>query len=177
VNGVCLTVVRTTPATFEVEAIERTVSTTTLALLSRGRIVNLERALKLDDRLGGHLVTGHVDAVGTVVAIERARDRHDIRVELPADLMLHVVERGSIAIDGVSLTVAETDRRSATVSLIPETLSSTIAGSYRVGTPVNVETDIVAKYLEAASRRKEGDEGSGGRLTIERLKELGFKGR
>jgi riboflavin synthase len=139
--------------------------------------VNLERALKLGDRLGGHLVTGHVDGVGTVVSIERAADHRGIRVELPADLMRHVAERGSIAIDGVSLTVAETGRRSVTVSLIPETLSSTIAGSYRVGTPVNVETDIMAKYVEAASRPREGHEGSGGGLTIERLKELGFKGR
>ena len=177
VNGVCLTVVRTTPATFEVEAIERTVSTTTVRLLSRGRIVNLERALRLDDRLGGHLVTGHVDAVGTIAAVERTRDRHDVHVEIPADLMRHVAERGSITIDGVSLTVAEAGRRSVTVSLAPVTLSSTIAGSYAVGAPVNIETDIVAKYIEAATRRNEGDEGSGGRLTIERLTELGFKGR
>lgn len=177
VDGVCLTVVREGATTFDVEAVERTVLTTTVQFLRSGSVVNLERALKVGDRVGGHLVSGHVDGVGTVVAIERTAGRHDVRIELPRELMRHAAERGSIAIDGVSLTVAETGPSSVTVSLIPETLSATTARTYRVGARVNVETDILAKYVEAAGGWARGVHGRPGPLTDERLRELGFRGR
>lgn len=180
VDGVCLTVVRVRGRSFEVDAGERTMETTTLGRASVGGTVNLERALELGDRLGGHLVTGHVDGTATVVGVERTSNGSDVTIQLPRALARHVAARGSIAVDGVSLTVAEIDGGKCRVSLIPETLAVTVASAYRVGSVVNVETDVLAKYQESIaaaggdSRGEGGASPGDGRLTLERLRELGF---
>lgn len=176
VNGVCQTVVASDSSSFEVDAVARTLSVTTIGRLRVGSAVNLERALRLGDRLGGHMVAGHVDGVARVVELRRDAQGVTLTLELPAGLMRYVVRRGSIAVDGVSLTVAETSGQRVGVALIPETLRATLAGSYRAGTEVNIETDLLAKHQEKlaayASGEESTDRGSG--LTEERLRELGF---
>lgn len=178
-NGACQTVVACDPHGFEVDVVAQTLSLTTLGGLRSGGRVNLERALKLGDRLGGHIVSGHVDGVAEVTAVSRGAGETRVTFELPEGLSRHVVERGSIAMDGVSLTVAEVAGKAVTVALIPETLRATRAGEYRVGSEVNVETDILAKHQErllaggdAAGERDESPARAG--LTEERLRELGF---
>lgn len=182
VNGVCQTVVRADDAAFEVDAVAQTLSVTTIGDLVAGNEVNLERALRMGDRLGGHMVSGHVDGVARVVQVRGDRDGTRLTLELPASLARYVVQRGSIGVDGVSLTVAEVAGERVTIALIPETLRATVAGAYRSGTKVNVETDLLAKHqeklLEArgeASGPPESDESAGG-LTEKRLRELGFTG-
>ena len=174
VNGVCLTVSRTGRGTFECQAVERTLALTTLGS-SAGRNVNLERSLSVGDRLGGHIVTGHVDGIATVAGVVRTANGRDVSLEVPEGLAHHIVARGSIAVDGVSLTVADVDRTRVTVSLIPETLKRTVAGAYVRGTKVNIEADVIAKYQESRGQdsEREGHEPDRG-ITIERLRELGF---
>lgn len=177
VDGVCLTVVGVRGGTFEVDAAERSMETTTLGLGVVGRSVNLERAARVGDRLGGHIVTGHVDGVATVVKVERTANGVDLAVEIPAGLAGYVAPRGSIALDGVSLTVADVRGTRVTVSLIPETLSATTASTYRAGTVVNVETDVLAKYQQSISAARNGPESdapAAGGLTVEHLRKLGF---
>jgi len=174
VSGVCLTVSDSDGETFWADAVERTVSLTTLGRLVRGGEVNLERALRSGDRIGGHMVTGHIDGVATVERVERTVNGRDVTFRLPPELLRHVAPRGALAVDGVSLTVAEVRGRSVKVSLIPETLESTVAGLYRPGMEVNIETDLVAKYREASATGEGSVEGRNGGITLDRLRELGF---
>ena len=179
VDGVCLTVVNVRGGTFEVDAAERTAGTTTLGRAAAGRSVNLERATRVGDRLGGHIVTGHVDGVATVVAVERTSNGTDLMIEIPPALAAYVAPRGSIAVDGVSLTIADVRGARISVCLIPETLAATTASTYRVGTAVNVETDVLAKYQESIAAARAGAEAGGaapqeGGLTVEHLRKLGF---
>lgn len=175
VNGICLTVTKLLPGAFETQAVERTVRMTTLGRWRAGDPVNLERALRAGDRIGGHIVTGHVDGVARIAALTPAAGVRDIVIEVPEKLLPHLVERGSVAVDGVSLTVAAVDGVRVTISLIPETLASTTAGRYRVGQEVNVETDVVAKYRESTRLDAGSDaETKTAGITIERLRELGF---
>jgi riboflavin synthase len=155
VNGVCQTVVRSLDRNeFEVVAVPETLARTTLAALRPGNPVNLERPLRVGDRLGGHWVNGHVDATGVIEEI-RERDReHAVRVSMPPELARFVVEKGSIAVDGVSLTVGQVRESepgcSFWVHIIPETRARTLFGSYRTGDRVNLEVDILGKYVERA---------------------------
>ena len=130
-----------------------TLTRTSLGMLDAGTRVNLELPLRAGDRLGGHLVQGHVDGVGTVA--ERSDDGFAarVRIEAPGEVLRYVVHKGSIAVDGVSLTVADLDDRSFTVSLIPETLERTNLGQGEPGRPVNLEVDVLAKYVEKAVKR------------------------
>jgi len=148
VNGVCLTVVDHRDGEFTADVMHETLQRSSLGALTPGSRVNLERPVTLAARLGGHLVQGHVDGTGTIV--ERVPGEHweIVRVALPDDLGRYVVEKGSITVDGVSLTVVEAERDSFTVSLIPTTLELTTLGHKNVGDPVNLEVDIVAKYVE-----------------------------
>jgi riboflavin synthase len=179
VNGVCQTVVRADGRGFEVDVVRQTLAVTTMSELRGGSEVNLERALRVGDRLGGHMVSGHVDGVARVARLERGGDGTRLSFDLPEGLSRHVVQRGSIAVDGISLTVAEVSGSTVTVALIPETLRATLAGTYRPGTKVNIETDLLAKHQEKLLRgdgdneQEEPVHGAGG-LTLERLKELGF---
>jgi riboflavin synthase len=152
VNGVCLTAVGLCGDRFGADVMHETLRRSSLAEVQTGTKVNLELPVKADDRLGGHIVQGHVDGVG---AISEARDDGFARVVTIAaepDLLRYVVEKGSIAVDGVSLTVARVDSDSFDVSLIPETLQRTNLGAAQPGTPVNLEVDILAKYVEKLVR-------------------------
>ncbi|HEY9712635.1 MAG TPA: riboflavin synthase [Chroococcales cyanobacterium] len=154
VNGVCLTVIEFTPQYFVVEAVLETLRRTVLGSLTAGSPVNLERAMKLSDRLGGHLVSGHIDCVATVSKVTADGFSRILTFELDSDLAPFFVEKGSVAINGVSLTVVDCidtrnqDGRFAfTVALIPHTLTVTTFGDLKVGDQVNIETDIVARYV------------------------------
>jgi riboflavin synthase len=148
VNGVCLTVERIEGGVFEATAIPETIARTTLGGLVHGARVNLERALRVGDELGGHWVQGHVDGVGTVASVERERDGVRVSIESPGALHRFIAMKGSIAVDGVSLTVAGVSDPAFVVALIPYTLEHTIASEYRKGTRVNLEVDLIARYLE-----------------------------
>jgi riboflavin synthase len=148
VNGVCLTVERASGGVFEIVAIPETLRRTNLGALTSGSGVNLERALRVGDELGGHWVQGHVDGLGDVTGVDRRGDEVRVTVEVPAPLRRYLAEKGSIAIDGISLTVAAWEDPRLVVALIPYTLEHTIASTWSVGTRVNLEVDIVARYLE-----------------------------
>ncbi|HYM80556.1 MAG TPA: riboflavin synthase [Candidatus Limnocylindria bacterium] len=146
-NGCCLTAVQVEPDRFAVEVVPETLSRTTLGEWQSGEAVNLERALRLDQRLGGHLMQGHVDGVGIVRSMVIEGDGRRMALELPDELARFVAEKGSIAVDGVSLTVAGVNGASCEVALIPYTLAATVSGSYRPGRRVNLEVDLIARYL------------------------------
>jgi riboflavin synthase len=146
VNGVCLTAVDITPGSFEADVMEETLERSSLGRLQEGDRVNLELPLRVGDRLGGHFVQGHVDSTGTIESVEERQHSRVVRVGAPAEVLRYVVEKGSIAIDGVSLTVVDVDGDGFSVSLIPETLERTTLGSVSPGDPVNLEVDMLAKY-------------------------------
>jgi len=148
VSGVCLTVVTVDDDTFTADVMRETLDRTCLGALRAGDPVNLERAATLDTRLGGHLVQGHVDGVGTITAREPGERWETVRVALPPGLHRYVVHKGSITVDGISLTVTSVDDREFAVSLIPTTLALTTLGHKEIGAPVNLEVDVIAKYVE-----------------------------
>lgn len=148
VSGVCLTVAASFPGRFEADVMNQTLGLSTLGGLEPGSRVNLERALRACDRLGGHIVQGHVDGVGRVTSTRDDGFARRLEVELPAELRALTVERGSIAIDGVSLTVAALTEGGIGVSLVPETLERTTLGELAEGGRVNVEVDVLARYAE-----------------------------
>ncbi|WP_347348967.1 riboflavin synthase [Nigerium sp.] len=148
VNGVCLTVVDHDDESFSVDVMAETLRRSSLGALRPGSRVNLERAMAASGRLGGHIVQGHVDATGEIVAREPGDHWEVVTIALPDAVARYVVEKGSIAVDGISLTVASVAPGRFTVSLIPTTLALTTLGSARVGDPVNLEVDVLAKYVE-----------------------------
>ena len=148
VNGVCLTVVGFDEAGFEADASNETLGLTTLGLLPVDAPLNLERALRADERLGGHLVSGHVDGVGKVLAIEPDARAQRWRFEAPASLLRYVAVKGSICVDGTSLTVNGVDGNGFEVALVPHTVAHTAFASTRTGDPVNLEVDMIARYVE-----------------------------
>jgi len=148
VAGVCLTAIGPRPGGFAADVMNQTLGLTTLGTLEPGSAVNLEPALRAGDRLGGHVVQGHVDARASVAAVEPDGLARRVRVELPDGLSRYVVERGSIALDGASLTVAGLEGRIVEVSLIPETLQRTTFGAIAPGDAVNVEVDLIARHVE-----------------------------
>ncbi|MCW3817118.1 riboflavin synthase [Micromonospora sp. DR5-3] len=148
VNGVCLTVVDVDGGVFTADVMGETLRRTALGALRPGEPVNLERAAALGSRLGGHLVQGHVDGVGEIISREPAAQWETVRFRLPAALSRYVVEKGSITVDGVSLTVADVGEDWFAVGLIPTTLKLTTLGAKGPGDPVNLEVDVLAKYVE-----------------------------
>jgi riboflavin synthase len=153
VNGCCLTVVKKTRAAFFADVVPETLRRTNLGSAKPGRKVNLELPLAAGGPLDGHLVQGHVDARAGVVRITPAAAGREVEIRLPAELRPFVVEKGSIAVDGMSLTVACVKRGAFTVALIPHTLAVTIAGEYKPGSIVNLEADVVARYVARNLRR------------------------
>ena len=143
VNGCCLTVVALGEGWWEADVVSETLNRTSLGLLQPGDRVNLERAVRYSDRLGGHMVQGHVDGIGTVL-----EPGPDLRIQIPENLQRYLVEKGSITVDGVSLTCFDTKDQAFSVALIPHTLEVTTLGSYVKGDSVNIEVDVVAKYVE-----------------------------
>jgi riboflavin synthase len=148
VNGCCLTVAEATPGGFAADLVAETLRRTALGGLAAGDTVNLERPMALGDRLGGHLVQGHVDGVAKMLERTAVGDGEEVRIELPPQLRRYVVEKGSIAVDGVSLTVAGVGPGWFAVALVPHTLEVTTLGRRRPGDPVQLEVDVVAKYVE-----------------------------
>lgn len=152
VNGVCLTATGTGRRRFTTEAVQETLSLTTLGGLRKGQAVNLELAARLGDRIGGHLVQGHVDGVATTVRLEEDEGSRRIWFEADEDLLRYMVQKGSITIDGVSLTLVEVGRSTFQVAVIPHTLGVTTFGALARGDRVNVEVDVLAKYVERLVR-------------------------
>jgi len=168
VNGVCLTMTNLDANSFSVDIMPETLERTNLGLLRAGDTVNLERPLTLEGRLGGHLVQGHVDATGRVASIMRDDEAMLVRFEAPPEVMGYVVEKGFVAVDGVSLTVVAKNTSSFQVSVVDYTRKHTILDGRRVGDPVNLEVDIIAKYVEQLSQtRRRG-------ITADFLQEHGF---
>jgi riboflavin synthase len=151
VNGVCLTVASTSGDTFTADVMRETLNRSSLGALTPGTPVNLERSVRLADRLGGHLVQGHVDGTGTIISRTPAEHWDVVRIGLPPgppDLARYVVEKGSVAVDGISLTIVSVSATWFEVSLIPETLKRTTLGAKQPGETVNLEVDVIAKYVE-----------------------------
>jgi riboflavin synthase len=148
VNGVCLTAVTAADGVFAADVMAETLARSSLGALEPGSPVNLERPVTLADRLGGHLVQGHVDGTGVILDRVPAKHWEVVRVSLPPELARYVVEKGSITVDGVSLTVVEANPADFTVSLVPTTLAATTLGHKGAGDPVNLEVDVLAKYVE-----------------------------
>ncbi|MFC1992449.1 riboflavin synthase [Chloroflexota bacterium] len=168
VNGACLTVTNFDANSFSVDIMEETLQKTNLSLLKTGGRVNLERPLTLGGQLGGHLVQGHVDDTGKVASITRGDSALMLRIEAPANVMRYIVEKGFIAVDGISLTIIGSDAGSFLVSIVDYTREHTTLDSHQVGDMVNLEVDIIAKYVEQLSQAR--DTG----ITVDFLHEHGF---
>ena len=179
VNGICLTVTHFDAAHFTADVMPETVRRTSLAELKRGSRVNLERALTLRSRLGGHIVSGHIDGVGTIAAMQEEGNAILLTVRAGADVLRYIVEKGSVALDGISLTVARVSAADFTVSLIPHTREITNLREKRVGSRLNIETDILGKYVEKLfpGVRTQGESDapkSAGKITMDFLRQQGF---
>ncbi|MDB5083936.1 MAG: riboflavin synthase [Bacilli bacterium] len=169
VNGACLTAVHIQSDLFTADAVPETVRRTNLAELRAGDPVNLERALRLGDRIGGHLVAGHVDDVGHIVRIQPMENARVITIQTDPDITRYIVEKGSITVDGVSLTVMDVSDTGFRVSLIPHSADRTLLGRKQIGAAVNLETDLLAKYIEKLMQP-----GSGRGVSMDLLRENGF---
>ena len=148
VSGVCLTAVHVNSSGFEVDVVRQTLEATTLGTLERGGCVNLERSLKIGAGLGGHFVTGHIDGRGTIVKIERRKKNTTLFLKASEDIIKLLADKGSVACDGISLTVQKVRGKIFQIAVIPHTLKVTTLGAKRVGSEVNLEVDIVARYLQ-----------------------------
>lgn len=172
VNGACLTAVEIGNGIFTADVMNETFSRTALGTLSVGSRVNLERAMKADGRFGGHIVSGHIDGTGTVTCTQNDGNAVWVTVAADSEILRHIVEKGSVAIDGISLTVAYVDNKCFKVSIIPHTGGETTLLEKRVGDAVNLECDIIAKYVEKLMQPSENIQKSG--ITYEFLAENGF---
>lgn len=170
INGCCLTATKVSGTDFTVEAVEETLKKTTLGLLKKGDQINLERAMKLSDRLGGHLVLGHVDGVGKIISIASRTTSWWVTIEVTQSLIKYAIPVGSVAVDGISLTVAELHDSRISVSIIPHTWEKTIIGTKKAGDSVNLEMDMIGKYVE----RLFGEKEKKSIITEEWLKSKGF---
>ena len=167
-NGACLTAVTLENHRFEVDMAPETMRRTAFSTLRVGSRVNLERALRLSDRLDGHLVSGHIDGVGTIVSKERASNAVIVKISVSPDLSRYMIEKGSVAVDGISLTINAVSGNTFDLNIIPHTAEVTTIGSYAVGTLVNIEVDQVARYLERLLGKDRND------LDLEFLREHGY---
>ncbi len=170
VSGVCLTATKVGSSFFEATAVEETIKKSTLGEIRSGDKVNLERAMRLSDRMGGHIVQGHVDGMGRVLSFVLNGESRLLEIEISGDLSKYTVEKGSIAVDGVSLTIARLQGRRVTISLIPHTLSRTTLGFLRTGDRVNVEVDFIGKYVERFLQMKREP----GKMNEAWLRSMGF---
>ncbi|SDB90584.1 riboflavin synthase [Shouchella lonarensis] len=173
VNGVCLTVTSYDSSSFTADVMPETVQATTLSHLVRGSAVNLERAMLASSRFGGHIVSGHVDGVGQVVRRTPAHNAVYFEVSAAPALIHYIVKKGSVAMDGTSLTVFAVSETTFTVSIIPHTLTETIIGMKQAGDPVNIECDMIGKYVEKMLQPKEGNRSTS---LSQLLEENGFYG-
>jgi riboflavin synthase len=174
VNGVCLTAVELTTRGFAADVSRESLSLTTLGKLSAGARVNLEQALRLSTPLGGHLVSGHVDGVGTLLEVREDARSWRLQIHAPGELARYIATKGSICVDGTSLTVNKVKGAVFELNIVPHTLTATIIGQYRVGTRVNLEVDLIARYLERLLLGEQAAEHTGAGLTEEFLRRHGF---
>lgn len=174
VNGICLTVTSMGDGFFTADVMAETVRRSSFGILSQGSEVNLERAMAANGRFGGHIVSGHIDGTGTVRSLVREENAIWVTIETPPEILKYIVHKGSICIDGISLTVASVGSDNFKVSVIPHTGSETTLLSKRPGSPVNLENDIVAKYVERLMNYKEEENNSSSGITMEMLAELGI---
>ncbi|MFC1557975.1 riboflavin synthase [candidate division KSB1 bacterium] len=170
INGACQTVIKMSDTIFYVEAVEETLEKTTLGKLSNGSRVNLETALKLSDGLDGHIVQGHVDGVGTIMEITEQNGSWLYSIRVHEKLAHFFVEKGSIAVDGISLTIARLNSNIVTISVIPFTMKETTLSDKKRGDEVNIEVDIIGKYVWRYTEKK----GDGRKITPEWLRDIGF---
>jgi riboflavin synthase len=172
VSGVCLTALDIKPDSFCADLAPETWRLTSFSRIHEGAQVNLELPMKADGRFGGHIVQGHVDGVGKLIALERIADSENfwLRIELPATVEKYTVYKGSICIEGISLTVANLEGRDCTVAIIPHTVEMTNLNSLKPGDPVNLEADLIAKYVEKMMSKEPAESG----LTVEELVRQGF---
>jgi riboflavin synthase len=173
VNGVCLTAVSFEQGLFTADVMSETLAKSNLGLLRSGDRVNLERALRLGDRLGGHLVSGHIDGVGTITGLAKKDIATLVTVSAPREIMRYMIKKGSVAIDGTSLTIVDVETGSFQVSLIPHTAKATVLGQKKEGDTVNLEADIIGKYVEKLLAPKE-EMRQESRLNLSFLSEHGF---
>lgn len=171
VNGICLTVTRLDDNKFYCEAVGTTLTKTTLKSYSVGEEVNLERAMRISDRLGGHIVQGHVNGVGSIKQIVKLGDNYYVEISIPYELKKYLVDEGSIAVDGVSLTIAKLEETTVGISVIPHTWNNTIIKNRKPGSKVNIETDVIAKYVE---KLLQGNDKLDDRFTDSWFKNLGY---
>lgn len=174
VNGVCLTVASKTRDTFTADVMAETLRRSNLGTLSSGDTVNLERAMAANGRFGGHIVSGHIDGVGEIAGMEREDNAIWVTVKASAKLLRYIIEKGSIAIDGISLTVAYVDAECFRVSLIPHTAGHTTMSEKRVGDKVNLENDMVGKYVDRLLHFKELETSKEQSISLQFLRENGF---
>lgn len=167
IDGVCQTVVATTASGFAVETVPETLARTTLGTLGIGQAVNLERALRADQRLDGHLVLGHVDSTARIRRRTERDSEHRFEIEPPPALARYIAAKGSVALDGISLTVAEVSGRAFTVAVIPHTFDNTTLSHRRTGDSVNLEVDVIARYVERLLGGKP-------QLSFEDLRDMGY---
>lgn len=170
INGVCETVIELKNSSFLAKISDETLAVTTFSNLKQGDKVDLERALTLNSRIGGHIVSGHVDCVGRILKIEKLSQFYNLEIELPYDFSKYVVYKGSITINGISLTVATAAENRFTVAIIPHTFENTILKYLNTGDFVNIETDILARYIEKMLSVRDNDK----KITVGFLQENGF---
>lgn len=174
VNGVCLTATKLTDNSFYADVMNETLRRSSLGDLKKNSLVNLERAMAADGRFGGHIVSGHIDGTGTISKVEKDDNAVWYTIKTTDKLMRYIVEKGSIAIDGISLTVAKVGRDDFSISVIPHTIRETILGTKGVGSLVNLENDIVGKYIEQFLKKPEAEEENKSGITLEFLAKAGF---
>lgn len=148
INGVCETVTALSSKTFEAKISDETLAVTTFNNLKKGDFVNLERAMSLNSRFGGHIVSGHVDCVGKLISVEKLTDFYNLQFSVPKEQKKYIVHKGSVTVNGISLTVAEIEDNIFKVAIIPHTYNNTVLNSLNIGDEVNIETDILGKYVE-----------------------------
>ncbi|WP_096201041.1 riboflavin synthase [Bacillus sp. FJAT-45350] len=175
VNGVCLTVTSFTSSEFTVDLMPETVKNTSLRMLGRGSKVNLERAMAANGRFGGHFVSGHVDGVGEIVSKKSLDNAVYFEIKVPEELRQYFIQKGSVALDGTSLTVFGVTDNTITVSIIPHTLTETLMGEKGIGDIVNLECDVIGKYIEQFISRRFDNNANKSNITSSFLEEHGFK--
>lgn len=173
-NGVCLTVLDMTKFSFKANVMGETLEKSSLGSLKSGNKINLERAMKLEDRFGGHIVSGHIDGVGKITDIEKKVDGTWFTISASKEILKYIIYKGSIAIDGISLTVAYVDDEKFKVSVIPHTLENTILYEKKVQSVINLECDVVGKYIEKLVNNKDKEIKNESNVTMEFLRENGF---
>lgn len=172
INGVCLTATKVETDGFWADAVGETLEKTSLAFLKEGSEVNVERALQLSDRLGGHIVQGHINGLAEIIGITQRGDNYLLEINIPEKLERYTIEEGSITIDGISLTIAQLSGTRAGLSIIPHTWNNTTLRNKKIGDKVNIETDVIAKYIEKLMNKKTDQKEE--TITEDWLKKMGF---